>query len=237
MRFSALTNRIFGRSQESMSSLISKPSSVRLFGYDDIFLKDFVEICATGSLSLLIISGVPDSETLSDAWEKIVEENSKHNGDNQYSSFQQLNKSAAELEAEFTIIETSLTILWYKVDWAIINDLRDRGYEVATTPGNYGTTDEAYAESIKRIRAKIGHLKTRAEKRRKEIERRFGNKDKDKRTNIYECIGSLELALGWSVGDADKMTLARYNVLKRGAKEKNKAGEDKSQSNGRNRRR
>lgn len=225
-----------------MPSQTFRPSSVvRLYGYDDILLKDFIEICSTGSLTPLVISGAPSPEEISDAWEKIVELNSEYNGDNQYSAHQQLLKSAAELEAEFTIVETSLTILWYKVDWSIINDLRERGYDVATTAGNYPTISEAYSRSIIKLRSKIGHLRTRAEKRRKEIERRFGSKEKDKRTTIHECIGSLELALGWTVGDAEKMTLSRYNILKKGANDKNKAQEAASkpqpQANGSNRRR
>jgi hypothetical protein len=102
--------------------------------------------------------------------------------------------------------------------WESIAEVTERGYAIDTS------TNEAFLSSLIRAKQKVSHMTTKAESKRKELERRFGRRDKksDKLT-VYDAVGSLEIALGFSVGNIDSLTLAHYNALKKGAKERESA--------------
>jgi hypothetical protein len=111
-------------------------------------------------------------------------------------------------------VEALLTILWYSVDFDIVNQIRERGYVIDTT------TSETYAKSLKTAQRKVKNLSTKTEMKRKEIERIYGNKEKKEPMSYEEIIGHLELALERSVMDSENLTLAKYNVLKKGIETK-----------------
>lgn len=194
-------------------------SSFECYKYGNILLRTYLEIAQGGDLKLLIISGKPSSETLIEAWEDIIKKNGKNNNGDQYDLYFGLLKGYAELIARHTIVSVQLEILFYKVDFKIIEEVRQAGYPIETTPANY-------ASSLATARRKIKDLITKSEMKRKAIERLVGPVDKEANVISYEeIIGNLELSLDRTVMDSETLTLAKYNVLKRGIEERRKAHE------------
>lgn len=220
MKYSALTNRILPNLRGNTRFRTSKNLSVVLYGYDNILLKTYIDVASNqAAIESLIISGSPTKEQLIEAWEGIVKENSKHSGDHRFDSYEQLLNGYAELIASQTIVCTCLEMMTWKIDFAIIKEVRDRGYAIETT------TSEAYAKSLESAKKKARNLITRAEMKRKDIERQFGKKDNGevKAHSFQEIIGMLELALDRSILDSETLTLSKYNTLKKGAEDKHKA--------------
>lgn len=224
MRYLERTNQTLKNLQDNTHSQTSKPSSVVLYGYGDILLKKYIEIANTGNLELLIVSGKPSNEELSEAWESIIAENGKVSNDNQYNIYQNLIQDYALLIAQQTVVSACLEMLWWKVDFDLIEEVRSRGYKIDTA------TALTYKNSLESGKHKCSNLITKAESKRKDIERQFGAKDdKQRKEHTYdEVIGFLELALDRTIMDAETLTLAKYNILKKGAEQRHK-----SKTNGR----
>jgi hypothetical protein len=141
-------------------------------------------------------------------------------------------KGYAEIVASHTVVVAALEILWYvpighdiqKMS-EILDEVRNRGYRIDTS-----TTDK-YHKSLIAAKNKVQNMVTRAEMKRKEIERVFGQKEKTKSYGYWEVIGNLELALERSVLDSpETLTLAKYNELKRGVTERRKAAERRNRT-------
>lgn len=220
MKSSASTEKTSETTVENISFQTSKNSSVKLYDYGNILLRTYIEIATKGDFSLLIISGTPSAEELIQRWESIVRQNSKGNGDHRYDAYFELLKGYGEITGAYTITSIQLEILFYKIDWKIIEEVRQAGYKIETD------SSEVYAKSIHAARRKIANLITRSEMKRKEIERQFGGKQEDVGAQTYEeIIGMLELALDRTIMDAETLTLAKYNVLKKGVEDRRKAHE------------
>ena len=216
MTYSDSVKQIFRNSPRSTSSQNFKTISAVLFEYGNILLKTYIEIAVSGDLSKLIVSGSATTAELVERWESIVQENSRRNGDRRYDAYHTLLQNYAELVASHTVVSASLEILWWKVDFPIIDDVRSRGFKIDTI------NSERYKQSIISARAKCKNLITRYEMQRKEIERQFGQNDQKESSYTYEeIIGSLELGLERTIMDSDTLTLAKYNVLKKGIQRKN----------------
>lgn len=180
-------------------------------------LRTYVEIANGNDLSLLIVSGKPTSEELAEAWENIISENGKHTSDRSYDIYQSLIYDYGLLIAQHTVVSVCLEMLTHKIDFDILEEVRERGYVIETTP-------LAFERTLKSAKSKCKNLITKAESKRKEIERQFGKSDSEAKQSSYdEIIGYLELALDRTVMDAETITLAKYNVLKKGAEIKHRA--------------
>lgn len=196
-----------------------KTTSAKLYDYGNILLKTYIEIATNGDFNLLVISGSATKDELIERWESIVQENGTRNGDNHYNIYFNLLKGYAEVIAEHTIVEAMLTILWYSnpVPFDVVNDVRERGYVIDTT------TSALYAKSLKAAQKKVKNLSTKTEMKRKEIERIYGKKESKGQAYTYEeIIGHLELSLERSIMDSETLTLAKYNVLKKGIENKHR---------------
>lgn len=167
-----------------------------------------------GDLSLLVQNGKATTEELNEAWEKIIEEKGKHTNDNSYNLYQQLIQDYAMIIAQQTVVSVCLEMLLFKAEPEILDEVRQRGYIIDL---------ENYDHSLKQARSKCKNLITRAESKRLEIERQFKGKQGTEVVTYDEIIGYLELVLDRTVMDADTITLAKYNVLKKGAEAKQKA--------------
>lgn len=211
-------------------SPISKESSAVLHGYDTILLKTYVDIATTGFVEFLIISGRPTQEELIDRWEEIIQKNGEENHDSKYEVYSSLIRVYAEFIARHTVLSILLEILFYKVDFKHIEEVRSRGYVINTE------SDQAYEESLKKSTRKVSDLNTKAEMRRKELERQFPAKKEGSKVPSYEeIVSQLELSLGAAkilmVIDRETLTLAKYNILKAGIRARNESTA-KQQSNG-----
>lgn len=177
-------------------------------------------IASDGDLNRLVISGEFPVEQLVERWESIVDQNADQNGDRQISAYRQLYKSYGLLLAEHTIVAGCLMIMTYQdaaLCWDSLVEVMERGYNIDTS------SDDAYLKSIEKAKGRISHLITKSESKRKEIERKFGRRDKKEgNISIYDAIGALELSVGFSL-DVDKLTLSHYNALKKGVREREAA--------------
>lgn len=228
MKFSDLIKPISKKSPGNTLSQISKPSSAILYAYDNILLKTYIEIATSGDVSLLIISGKPSKDELIDRWEKIVQDNGQRNGDNRYDAYFSLLKARAELIAQHTTVSCHLLLMTYEINWESIDAVRAMGYTIETM------TSAAYAKSLEAAKRKSSNLITKSEMKRKEIERAFGGKKTESVSHSYEeIIGLLELALDRTIMDAENLTLAKYNVLKKGVEKKQKIKESEQRANNR----
>lgn len=187
-----------------------------LYGYGNILLRTYVEIATTNNLSLLVISGKPTDENLAEAWEGIIAENGKHTNDHSYDLYQNLTTDYALLIAQHTVVSVCLEMLSHKIDFDVLEEVRSRGYIIDTTP-------IAFERTLKAAKSRCKNLITKAESKRLEIERQFKDKSEARPVSYDEIIGYLELALDRTVMDGDTITLAKYNVLKKGAEIKHKA--------------
>lgn len=166
-------------------------------------------------------------DQLVDRWEEIVKENSEHNEGNQYEAYFSLYKGYNEIIAGHTVISACLEILWWKVDFGVIEEVRKRGFKIDTT------SSPAFRKSIESALKRSSNMKTKAEMKRKEIERRFSGKEQ-KTSGYWEIIGNLELGLERSITDSpETFTLAKYNELKKGVNERRKAAERRARANNR----
>lgn len=212
-----LIEKTLKKSQEFIRSKTSKTSFVKLFEYGNILLKTYVEIATSGDLKGLIVSGSPTQDELVERWEQIIQDNGKHNGDFHYDTYFQLLQGYSQLLAQHTIINCHLLKMTFVIDWESIEAVRAEGYKINTS------TSESYADSLSNAKRKASNLITRYEMKRKEIERIYGGKAETKAVGIEEILGNLEFLMD-SPGslDAEKITLAKYNTLKKLYQEKNK---------------
>lgn len=169
-----------------------------------------------------MVSGVHDREEIVEAWEKIVERNAEEEGDRRVESYKRLHKHYGLMLADHTVVSACLMIMTIQdaaLCWEEVTEVIERGYPIDTS------TNQKYVESILAAKRKVSHLMTNCERKRKEIERRFGKRDRkaDKKTTVYEIVGSLEVVLGFGIPNIDTLTLSHYNALKKGAREKEAA--------------
>lgn len=177
-------------------------------------LQDFIDISSTGEYAKLILAGQPDEAALSKAWEAIVEENGKQNGDRSYDAYFQLLKSYTLLVASYTVVKASLMQLSISIEYDVIIDLRKRGYVIDTT--NTATI----ARSINAALSRVSNLITKATMKQKQMADIVASTERTKRVGFEEIIANLNVGLGFVV--QDNVTLARYNEYKKILKERNK---------------
>lgn len=198
-----------------MSFRESRNSSGKLFTYNDILLRTYIDISTTGNLEPLIIEGRSNREELLQAWEEIVRENGERNGDRSYSSYFRLLKGYGVLLATYSVVKISLLKLAVSpVDCEVVFDLRRRGYQINMSDNT------VYAESIRVGLRKVDNLITRIRMKKSELEAQFAVQEKGTPIGFEEIIAKITSGLGFVV--QDNITLARYNEYKKILKEKSR---------------
>lgn len=198
-----------------MESTIAPSFTFKLHSYKTILLSDFIDISSNGEYAKLIITGQPDEDQLSKAWEEIVQENGRQNGDRSYDAYFQLLKSYTLLVASYTIVKASLFQLSFSsLDFATVLDLEKRGYKISVD------TTDALARSINAALSKVTNLITKAMMKQKQMEDIVKGMERTKRVGFEEIIANLNVGLGFVV--QDNVTLAQYNEYKKILKERNK---------------
>ncbi len=185
--------------------LKSKVLYVKLYTYETIPLRLFMEIAEDGNLKRLIIKGKLNKEELMLAFEDIIRRNGEVNGSFQYLTFFQLLKSYAKFIAEYTVVKALLIKLAFVIDYKSIQEVRSRGYAIDLT------NTAKYAESLTAGLRKVGNLITKATMKRKEIERL--NVEKEKSESFESILANISFALGFEVKET--ITLAGYNEYQR----------------------
>lgn len=207
-----------------------------LYGYGNILLRTYIEIADTNDLSLLVRSGSPTPEQLVEAWEGIVKENSTMSGDRSYDNYFDLIKDYNDLIAKHTVIVSCFDLLALcTMDWPRLANMFDV-LDIVRSAGYKIDTDDVmkFAKGIVYSKRKASNMITQCERKRKEIERQFPPQEEgeSKKVSYEEIIGHLELALERSVMDSETITLAKYNVLRKGVEERRKAQEKNNRKGG-----
>jgi hypothetical protein len=155
-----------------------------------------------GNFRLVIRSGIATDTQCVAMWEKIVQDNNKVTGSQEYNSYLKSFRAYNRLLQEFTAVRAHLVILCYALDFQAIKYVRSRGYAIDTT------NSQIYAESLYRAIRKCDNLQTRIAMQRNDLELTQDSAPKRKE-NFESLMAGLSLELGYTV--PDEITLARYN--------------------------
>lgn len=179
----------------------------------------FIDIADTGDYGKLIVEGSAATDETFEAWEKIIEESSKVNGNNGYRSYFDNIKHYNKLLRDFNLIKSALSILYFEVDTDLINFLKTKGYNINTS-GRM-----AYENSLNASMLKSNNLITRIEMRYKEI---IKATEQSKGSNQSASFESMMANLNYSLNlvETDNITLARYNEYMKIIRLKNKESQN-----------
>jgi len=197
---------------------IFKSSSVIFFTYDDILLRQYLEVIKSGDFTKLIKEGNATEIECLEAWENIVKKQEKATGSNRFDTFLSLLKGYALLINDHTVIRACLIHLMNgPVDWEVLKTLNDKGYEVKINEYGY-----AIYESIQAGLHRCENLVTKATMKQKELQRMFPEKkDKAEAQSFETVMAHLIAALEFNVDE--NITLARYNEYQNILRERQKA--------------
>ncbi len=176
-----------------------------------------MEVCTSGDLSNLIISGRPNEIEKAEAWEAIVKENNEKNGSNAYTSYFEGIQNYYTLSNEYTMVRAMLIKIAMVVDWDTIKILNAKGYRINTK------SSAKYAESIERAFKKSSNLMTRAKMKFNEINLLSAGTD-GKGESFEEVMANLTAMLKFVV--PDDITLSRYNEYRKVIKNRSKRGNE-----------
>lgn len=192
----------------------------KFFDYDNISLKLFISIAETANYLLLSIDGSSDINDCFDQWEKIVQQNSKVNGNAEYRSYYDNLYHYNKLLKDFNAIKATITILYFEVDNDLISYLDSKGYKISTH------TSLAYVESLNAAMNKSNQLITKIEMRSKAIlKANEQSKGSNQQLTFETLMANLTIALGFNIDDS--ITLARYNDYNKIIKKNNEQNRKK----------
>lgn len=180
-------------------------STIIFYKYNDIPLKLYFEIIASGNFLLLIKSGNASQRECLEAWELIVEENSIHNNNYDYMNCLALQKSVAFYYNEYQLVKSAIVLVAYKQDLNIINYLNEIGYPVDNS------TPEKLLESLTITQAMSDNLITKIKMKQNELDLYY-KPVKTKKNSAYTFDHVMANLLGQGFQVDDSLTLIRYNA-------------------------
>lgn len=210
-----LMKAISGKLAWILLYLRCKLLSEKLFTYDDIPLKLFIEIATYGDLKKLIIKGAAMPDRLALVFEEIVKKNSDSNGSSQYNNYFQLLKDYSLLVADYTIVKALVMQLSVNIYYPAVKEIRARGYKIDLT------NSTTYAASLTAAMRKVDNLITRAAMKKKEIERLQESKEGASSDSFEAILANLSTQLGFAVPQS--ITLAGFNEYRKILKERNRS--------------
>lgn len=176
-----------------------------------------MDIAKTGNVHQLLIKGEATKEQLVDAFEKIVCENGKQNGDFKYNSYFALMKGYAELIARYTVTKVLLTKLGIQgfafLDFAAVMEIRERGHVVNLE------NETKFVESLYSISRQVDNLVTKARSKQKEMEKLAAAGQSKSEQSIFDIIANTNFGLGGNYININS-TLAEYNAWKKVLRQK-----------------
>lgn len=161
------------------------------------------------------MAGKVDIEKCVDAWELIVDKNSKANNSFDYINYIEKYRSYSLLLNEYITVKAMLTKLAFSIDVDIIAWLNKKGYKISITEGN-----SKYEECLVNAIRKSDNLVTKTVMKANEL-RALQDKRGNTNGSFESVIADLIFSLGFEV--KDDITLARYNELKKLIKRKHEA--------------
>lgn len=174
-----------------------------------------MEVSRSSDFKKLILSGKPTTQECLEAWELIIKENGRHNGNFDYENYLSLFQGYWLLRSEYLHLRAIFTQLAIAIDYELIQEVRQRGYKISTK------NSAEYRKSIEKGLRQISNLITKAKMKQSEIERLYGNsKDDERESYVLDDLISELLVQGVS-GVDDNITLSRYNAIRKILSKKN----------------
>lgn len=187
---------------------------IKFYDYSNIPLKLFIEVAESADYMRLVMEGECSIDECFEQWEKLIQENSRINGNAEYRSYYDNLKHYNKLLADFNVIKATITILYFEIDNEMIEYLNAKGYKISTK------SSVDYANSLNAAMNKSNNLITKIEMRYKAIVRASEQSKGSNRQITFEVLmANLTIALGFTVDDS--LTLARYNEYNKIIKKKN----------------
>jgi len=168
----------------------------------------------------LVIFGSPTVDECFDQWEKIIQQNSKINGNAEYRSYYDNLKHYNKLLRDFNLIKATITLLYFMVDNSMIDFLNSKGYKISKK------SSAEYANSLNAAMNKSNSLITKIEMRYKAIVKaNEQSKGSNQQVTFETLMANLTIALGFPIDDS--LTLARYNEYNKIIKKRNEQNRKK----------
>lgn len=174
-----------------------------------------MQINATGDASLILKKGNASPILCAERWEKIVAENSKANGKQDYNYVERSFKMYNSLLRDYNTVKACLLVLCYTIDFEYLKHVRAKGYAIDTT------NSKTYADSLGRALRKSNNILTKIEMKRNELAALRQERKTEKPQTFEGIIASLTFQLGYTV--PDDITVIRYNEYVKLIEQKQKA--------------
>lgn len=207
-KFSDLRKIIFLTSTPIYSQK-SKSTTEVWYSYNDITLKLYLHIAATGDVMQLIREGQAETGECLERWEKLIADNSQANNSFEYSDFLNKNKSYAALISEHTLVKLILIRLSLEYDADLCLILKKKGYNIDVNN---------YEQSLISALRKSENFVTKIKMKENELSA-YDNKKKVSQDSFEEIMANMIFATKMNL--PDDITLARYNALKKLVKRQN----------------
>jgi hypothetical protein len=165
---------------------------------------------------LLVLSGSGSAsiDECFDQWEKIIQQNSKINGNAEYRSYYDNLKHYNKLLRDFNLVKATITILYFEIDNSMIDYLASKGYKISTR------SNVEYVNSLNAAMNKSNNLISKIEMRYKAIVKaNEQSKGSNQQVTFETLMANLTIALGFPLDDS--LTLARYNEYNKIIKKRN----------------
>jgi len=197
----------------------------RFYTYDNIKLRLYLQIAASGDYSQLITSGRADQTECYQAWEEIVKRNNEANNSYQFSAYFDSAQGYAKLIADYNTIKACLFCLLFEIDNDLISFLKEKGYHIDVE----SNSRTKYEESIHAAMRRSDNLITKIRMKQNELAM-MADKGSGQNAGFEEIIANLSFMLGFTVND--DITLARYNEYRKIIKKKHDQLTKNKKSNG-----
>jgi len=173
----------------------------------------YIQIARSEEYTLLIKTGTYTKAECFEAWEKILQRQSKLTGDFTYINYLDTLKQLWNLIRNYNIIQACLIKLQFMIDLSMIKYLAQEGYEIKNGP------DGTIALSLKRAFQKSKSFLTKIETRQKQLKDFGKTSDGDSRDSTVADIIA-PLVLNGANVDED-ISLSMFNAINKTIKRQN----------------
>lgn len=170
--------------------------------YDNITLRTYLHIAATGEYDKLIVKGDCSKEECLAVWEELVNRN---NNGQVFSAYFDSSQKYALLISDYNTIKATLFILLFEVDNDAIAFLKRKGYVIDTS------SRAKYDASLALAMKTSDNLLTKIQMKQNEIASMCDNGSR--MVGFEEVVANISFLLGFTIND--DITLARYNEYRR----------------------
>lgn len=194
----------------------------------------YLEVASSSDYKKLVINGIASQEQCISQWEKIIVKCNELHGGLDYVGYIDLMQGYAILLAEYNIVKSWLTKLWFKLDNEIVEKLIERGYNIITNKNNpaynpdisvpkgSNVMSENYAFSLVQALKRSENLVTKLKMKSNEIALMIKDENPKQEISFDDIMASLLLR---GIYAEENITLSRYMHLLKKINTQNKEQE------------